>query len=45
MEPMPSIGAAELVVILAVSCLCLLVLIGAGVGVYFLVRGGKKERE
>ena len=44
MEPvMPSIGVAELVIILAISCLCLLVLIGAGVGVYFLVRGGKKE--
>jgi len=39
----PNIGAMELVIILVVACLCVLLVAGAAVGVYFLVRSGKKE--
>jgi uncharacterized protein YneF (UPF0154 family) len=38
-----SIGAAELVIILVVACLCLLVIVGLAVGAYFLARRDKQE--
>lgn len=35
---MQALGVPELIIILAIVCSCVLVVAGAGVGVYFLLR-------
>lgn len=39
----PSIGMAELLIILGVLCLCAVVIIAAGLGVFFLIKREQQE--